>query len=128
MGNIDCKCLKEFQQKEIITNKDQNMYSTNENFAESSEFKRVETINKKEKENTNIIKAKAKNLTTPGGEKNNQKEEEEEEEEEEIEIENPPMLNENCMDYAMDFFDEINKYRCDSDLFIDLKRRFPSKF
>ena len=129
MGNIDCKCLKEYQEKEIVTTKGDSYYTTTNNFGNTQAA---------QAEDNNIDRAKAQNFITPKPEKENNTESKAESfvaykpethvnqisqsfEEEEI-IEIPPILNENYMDYTMDFFDEINKYRCESDLFIDLKK------
>merc|ERR1712032_306054 len=109
-GNIDCKCLKENQQKELITVKGEESLYTND-------------LKNTQLEDENIIRAKAQNFITPGP-GNQVDENSHNSEEDDIEI--PPILNENYMDYAMDFFDEINKYRCDSELFNELKKRNPT--
>jgi hypothetical protein len=138
MGNINCQCIKQFQENELLSSnkkeKENNMYTTNDNnnFAESRNFNRTnsEKIQDKDQDqvkyydtNNNIIsKSKGQNLLTPlpEEEKNNQNNNKDNK--------IIPFSNNynNYMEFSMDFFDEINKYRSDSDLFINLKKRFPS--
>jgi hypothetical protein len=163
MGNIDCKCIKKFKQNynEIITTSatnenekgnnninrnrnvyDQNIYSTNDKFAQSRNYKIKNTLKIQDEYNNSnnniLIKGKGQNSFTPFREEEiiqNQNKNKNY-----ININNFNSNNNNqiksyseennyynYMDFAMDFFDEINKYRCDSDLFLDLKKRFPCK-
>ena len=119
MGNIGCKCFKNNESNDIVTKKEDTMYSTKSHMAVgTTEFNSSQNDIYENK----LVRAKAQNNITPGGNEEFDHKTPKSEEE----LETPPLLNENYMDYAMDLFDEINKYRCDSDLFIDLKKRNPS--
>lgn len=109
MGNIDCKCLKDFQQKEIVSDREDNNFVTTR-----ANFEKQET-------NNYMNGVKGQTRFTPSGDQKI-------EDQNGQEIIEEAMLVENYMDYSMDFFDEINKYRSDSDLFVQLKNRYPSTF
>ena len=112
MGNNGCKCLQENQSNEIVTKKD-DMYSTR---AAGTTNEINKSKNDMYYEET-VARAKAQNHITPDYIQQSLNSEA---------METPPGLNENYMEYAMDFFDEVNKYRCNSDLFVDLKKKNPS--
>jgi hypothetical protein len=45
-----------------------------------------------------------------------------------IKVNDPFPIRDNYMDFAMDLFDEINKFRTNPQLFVGLIEKYPSKF
>ena len=121
MGNIECKCLKEIQQNEIITkNKTKEEEEYNQRYYQNYP-----------KNNNNILSTQIKNSEenpTKAKAKNNKNNNNENENDNQNSQQKNSNDNLTFMDYAMDFFDEVNKYRCNTDLFKNLKEKFSSNF
>lgn len=134
MGN-SCVCIKKSNTPEILSapaNKSLYYQEDNFEFNKTTEFYRDNKENKFE-ENNLMLKSKAANSAQVNNEKNKQNhfngngidKNFNGDIKDTYEV---PVLKENNMDYAMDFFDEINKYRANPKLFMDLIRKFPSKY
>jgi len=130
MGNI-CVCIKKSNTPEILsapTNKTLYYQEDNLEFNRTTEFYKDNKENNSEDKNF-IIKSKAANQTSGNINENNKLNHINGNHHEKNLNDNyeAPVLKENYMDYAMDFFDEINKYRGNPKLFMDLIRKYPSK-